>query len=212
MSYDTLLHVRNEFIDGYSNWLWVAQDSGAWIGPSQEWSSHKAIIQKYVKGYDCIVQAGGNLGLYPMLYSRLFKTVYTFEPDPLNFHCLVNNCQYDNIVKIQAALSDSHEMMKVNRGGFSNVGAYTVSRDKSAIIPSLKLDDFDFEKLDAIHLDIENFEENALRGAVETINKHKPVLLLENGHRVEVMIEIQKLGYEVRDKSGSDTLFMPIGG
>ena len=39
-----------------------------------------------------IIQAGGNAGLYPKLYSTMFEKVITFEPDHRWFVCLINNC------------------------------------------------------------------------------------------------------------------------
>ena len=60
-----------------------------------------------------VVCAGGNQGLYPRLLSEIFENVYTFEPDPLSFHCLAANCQKSNIVKIQAALGRERGLVQM---------------------------------------------------------------------------------------------------
>ena len=96
---DTLTKVIHEEIDGLGPWLWTKSDSGCWHIISQEWPNLRNMWIKHIDSYNVCIQAGGCCGLYPKLFSEIFGRVYTFEPDPLSFHCLVNNCQSDNIFK-----------------------------------------------------------------------------------------------------------------
>ena len=43
--------------------------------------SMPAEISSMVPNKRTVIQAGGNVGYYALEYSKMFKTVYTFEPD-----------------------------------------------------------------------------------------------------------------------------------
>src|SRR5690348_7833841 len=95
--------LREGEVDKLKYWNWITRDRGAFDGPLEDWiQSHREAYTKYLTNHRLVIQAGGNCGMYPVLFSQLFEQVYTFEPDPLNFYTLVQNCQSDNIVKIQA--------------------------------------------------------------------------------------------------------------
>lgn len=205
--YDKELISRAHEIDGLTNWTWVSRDTGAWQGPVEDWkTSHKEKYTKFLRNRNTAVCAGGNLGLYPKLLSQIFSTVYTFEPDALNFHCLVNNCQSDNIIKINAALGETHKMISLDRPCNDNLGMHRVNEIKPGIIPVLRLDDFVFEGLDFLQLDVEGFEIQVLRGGIENIKKHKPVISCENGSD-QILTFLKPMGYDVVEISVSDTIY-----
>jgi FkbM family methyltransferase len=57
------------------------------------------------------------------------------------------------------------------------------------------LDDFSLQPC-FIKVDTEGFERQVIRGGLETLRKHLPLLLLENGAMRETMPELRALGYE----------------
>lgn len=130
------------------------------------------------------VQAGGNCGLVPIYLAGLFETVYTFEPEPLNFHCLVRNCEdHKNVIKMQAAVGDGESVTIALDGFPENNGAYRVSIDKHGNIPCLTVDSLRLTDCDLIMLDVEGMEYHALDGADNTIEEYKPVIIIElTGH------------------------------
>lgn len=201
--------VRPSFVDGIGGWVWPASDSGAWDGPSREWeATHRDGYLKYVRERNVVVQAGGNCGLYPRLFAKYFKTVYTFEPDSLNFFCLVNNCQLPSIVKFNAALGAAPGMVAVKHAGPCNVGMHTVQESAVGSIPQMTIDGLNLPACDLIQLDVEGYEPNVIAGALETINKFKPVISCENGGSVSQLL--QTLGYEQKESVGADTIFVPL--
>jgi FkbM family methyltransferase len=140
----------------------------------------------------------------------MFKHVYTFEPDPLNFHCLVNNCQKDNITKINAALGDRHAMVKVDRNSMNNVGTHTISSDpekSTGLVPQLMIDDLELDNCDLIMLDVEGFEYRVLKGAVKTIEKFKPVIFAEN-FADGIHNTLSYFGYTHMGTSGADHIYV----
>lgn len=206
--YTNLLKTRDQDVDGVSNWMWVLEDDGAWLGPHQEWmSSHRDAYLNAATGREVVVQAGGNCGLYPRLFAKYFKTVYTFEPDPLNFHCLVNNCQLDNIIKINAALGETNELVRVQRAGMGNVGMHTVQRDGETFVPQFTIDQLALKQCNFIQLDVEGYEINILRGAINTIKQFKPGISCENGSNNGIPDFLAPLGYNCVTTVGADVIY-----
>jgi FkbM family methyltransferase len=177
------LHLREAKIEGISPWLWLKNDKEAWIGLIKDWvESHKEKFNKHVTDFSVCVQAGGCMGMYPRLLSEMFNRVYTFEPDPLNFMCLVYNCQKNNIIKMQTALGHEHKLITVNRPSNTNGGVNTINEIDDAFIPMITLDSLNLDACGFIQLDVEFYELNVLRGALKTIEKYKPVISCELGY------------------------------
>lgn len=218
MSYLNLLKIIPEEVDGLINWVWIASDNGAWDGPRDDWkTSHSQKFFKYIKNNDLVVTAGGNCGLYTRLYANRFKIVYSFEPDPLNFHCMVNNSQLDNVVKMQCALGAECKPVWISRPTMDNVGCHTINDvQPGGMIPMLTLDSFNLPALNFLQLDVEGYEYNALKGSIKTIDKYKPVIAVEVGftpQRIAVTENIKnllkELNYDLIDQSISDSIWVP---
>jgi FkbM family methyltransferase len=179
---------------------------------------------KHTRGRDAVVQAGGNLGVFPKALSEQFKAVYTFEPDPKLFRWMTENAPEDNIVRFQAALGHTRQL----------VGTVMERRYKEhlpphegvthvvekGIIPQLRIDDLDLPICDLIYLDVEGREFHALRGAEVTILLRRPVIVVEvnqcctfYGVEPEAMRAfLIGLGYRRVDDEDmrSDELYVPV--
>jgi FkbM family methyltransferase len=131
-------------------------------------------LMTHVKSPGIMVQAGGNSGQYVRQFSQRFGTVYTFEPDPLNFLCLTLNCG-NNVIKTQACLGNDKKFVSVDRK--SDAGAIHV--DGLGNIPTVIIDDMNLPACDLIQLDIEGYEYFALLGAQRTIERYHPVIMVE---------------------------------
>ncbi len=125
------------------------------------------------------VQAGGNLGYFPIAFSKVFDRVVTFEPDPVNFQCLSHNCVEENIIKLQAALGYDRMWVEIEIPSITHVGLNQVKIGGEPLVPVLRIDDLNLPACDLIQLDLEGFEYYALRGAEETIRQFKPTLAVE---------------------------------
>lgn len=169
-------------------WYWPKTDGGdeGIENPNSTWrymQDHPDVprlIANHVPNKGVVVQAGGNCGFYVKQYAELFGLVYTFEPEPLNFLCLNLNVTGRNVIKFQSCLGDKHEM--VGLGNYLNdSGSTHVKTEKSeqSVVPTMMIDDLQLSSCDLIHLDIEGYELFALKGAVETIRKFKPVIAFE---------------------------------
>lgn len=208
------LEIRN----GY--W-WPKYDYGCWNFLLKR-ADLPQQLSSYVREKKVVVQAGGNAGLYTKMYSSLFERVYAFEPEYLNFQCLVRNTG-TNVVKFQAclgnekkfvSLTETVEYFKDRKRKKFNSGSHRVSGP--GIIPVMRLDDFDLDGCDLIHLDVEGYEAMALLGAESTIKKYHPVIVVElTGHGEKFGWSDQKItelieswGYRKNNQIFEDVVFL----
>ena len=159
-------------INGDVTYNWLSQET-------KEQGGHLSVLSKYLKKTNVMIQAGGNCGLTLIPFMDTFDQIYTFEPDPLNFYCLVNNLPKKNVYKIQGCLGEDNRMVDiVNPATNNDVGAFHINSLGGAI-PKFKIDDLQLEQCDLIMLDIEGYEYNALMGGIQTIAKYRPVVCVE---------------------------------
>jgi FkbM family methyltransferase len=190
-------------------YLWPEKDVHLWRHCNKNKFGPKmldTVIEK-ASGNKTIVQAGGATGVYAKYYADFFDNVIVFEPDSTNFHCLENNTgSHKNIHINNFALSHNCQEVPM-RNVIINAGATHVTRNpktskykaKAVTIDSLNLD-----SCDVIHLDIEGYETNALRGAMKTIQKYKPLIVLETWDN-DLM---KSIGYTSYGFAGNDKVFV----
>jgi FkbM family methyltransferase len=212
------LHVRPVFVDGVGPWLWVEADDWGFLSPARDWFALRDLMLKHTPERRVIVQAGGCCGMYPRLWSNHFFAAYTFEPDPLNFICLTRNCPSPSIIKTEAALSDRTAEGNLISGPDHNVGMHRLGAGQGRTVRRLRLDDLELQCVDAIQLDCEGHEAQAIHGALETIRRHRPVLAIE-GPAPELIETICALGYSEAGRCGlgrggvsTDVVFAPLNG
>lgn len=168
IDFESLIELRE-------GWHWPKSDSRCW-SYMQAFPNLPFEIAEYVPVKRVVVQAGGNCGFYPKKYAAIFETVYTFEPEWLNFYCLSRNVTESNVVKSQACLG--------NKPSLVNLSVNEKNRGKTHIAgpgkyPVYLIDNISLEICDLIHLDIEGYEYFALLGALNTIKKCRPVIVVE---------------------------------
>lgn len=124
------------------------------------------------------IQAGGNVGVYPRALASYFEHVSTFEPNRENFACLLKNTESQtNITKKRYALGEFKSKVGTASHEKGNSGAvHIVAGDETIVAP---IDDMVLDECDLIWLDIEGYEEPALRGAESTIRRFKPAIIIE---------------------------------
>jgi FkbM family methyltransferase len=158
-------------VDG---WLWPRSDERC---AQFVWKRLPDLDQAltFCDRFDVAVQAGGNCGVWPDALAKKFGAVYTFEADPLNFRCLAANVPAEHVFKFNAALG--YERGCVDLVRTLNCGAHRVGGPGR--IPRLRIDDLALDTCDFLQLDIEGYEYPAFLGAMETIEKHHPLVMYE---------------------------------
>tara|TARA_B110000285_G_C15061664_1_gene582733 strand:+ start:113 stop:748 length:636 start_codon:yes stop_codon:yes gene_type:complete len=201
-----------EEVELRDGWWWPAYDIACWKFLKKERHVPKETAA-FCKKHKVIVQAGGNAGMYPKLYSDIFDTVYTFEPDPLNFYCLSKNTGH-NVIKFQACLGNTRNLVNLSYARHktakrANAGGFWISG--SGNFPIFRIDDLGLKECDLIHLDIEGYEGEAILGGEETIRKFKPAISVElRGHGdqfswpdTKIIALLTNLGYTETGKIGA---------
>lgn len=138
------------------------------------------VIMKHVDKTGLCVQAGGACGVWPLRFSQLFDQVITFEPQLENWYCLCENARASNITAFNIPLSNERKRYSIKNDIVEreNWGAGYVVEDDNGI-QAMCIDDLELSQCDLIQLDIEGYELQALKGAVDTIGTFRPVIVLE---------------------------------
>jgi len=179
-------------------------------------------VLRLVPGRTAAIQAGGNLGLFPKRLAQEFVTVYTFEPAAELFEMLQHNAPERNIVKFQAALGDRRGLVGtacVRREGKRHRAHEGITHIVAkGIIPTLRVDDLGLPACDLLYLDVEGWELYALRGAVETLTRCRPVVVVEINANITIVGltpeavrgYIVAQGYRKEAQVLGDEVFVPL--
>jgi FkbM family methyltransferase len=179
----------------------------------------------YVPEKRVAVQAGGNVGIFPRRLAEVFTTVYTFEPDAKMFGQLCLNAPADNIWKWCAVLGDDREPVKLSSerrddsGRPSHPGLTHVvgQSGPGPLVPQMRIDDLHLDGCDLIYLDVEGYELHALRGAMQTIERFRPVIVAEVNRHINwygtsedsLRKWVISFGYKAAQRINSDEVFIP---
>jgi FkbM family methyltransferase len=196
-------------------YAWPSNDTETKLYLSRYSDTPKNIVQ-HVDHCGTIVQAGGNCGYYVKLFAERFETVYTFEPESLNFLCLtLNTHDLNNVIKFQACVGNEKKLISTQCDNSQGCGSTHISAEAGKV-PTMLIDDLGLESCDLIQLDTEGFEYFGLLGAKQTIEKFRPVIVIEWSKswaaRYDVTYEmitnfLQPYGYEKIAKYDADLVF-----
>jgi FkbM family methyltransferase len=168
------------------------------------------------------IDIGANAGFYTYALSCLYDAIEVFEPQSW---CTENILSYSKLSgsKINVyniGLADFHGSLNlhipVSEGDYSQVvkgvGNLTTGlgsfrnlegEQKTIEVPVHKLDDYNFQDVSFIKIDVEGFESKVIAGASQTIMREKPILLIEIENRhlegksiTDIFDQISEFGYE----------------
>ncbi len=125
-----------------------------------------------------IVDAGANIGNHTKFFSEVMGVphVIAFEPNAENAALLRRNAPKAEVY--ECALSD-RMTNAVSRGVQGNMGASRIRYAPAGTIPVITLDSLELAP-SLIKIDVEDMEVAVIRGAIETIAKWKPRLIVEH--------------------------------
>lgn len=191
-------------------WWWPADDRTARSAVFGTVQDVNHAISRVLETKVC-VQAGGNCGAWAHHLAIAFEQVWTIEPDFKNYLCLLRNMRRPNIKPIWAALGAEKKMVGMLRRP-ENIGAHRVIDGSE--VAQITIDDLQLESCDLIVLDIEGMEYQALQGARQTIERFKPVLMVEDkGQSVEYGVpaewSLDFPGYTVAKRIHRDVILVP---
>lgn len=144
----------------------------------------KIALDIAVNDWNCVLDIGAHVGTWSRWFAKRAKQVHSFEPVKSNFNCLQKNLEeFNNCTMYNNAVSNESKYITMwkpnnlsNTGTFSSVPlpGWEELRYNALAIDTLNL------APTVIKIDIQGGEYPALKGAKETIKKHKPVICWEN--------------------------------
>ena len=163
-------------------------------------ASEAMVYMRTIRNGDVVIEIGANQGHFTTIFSHLVGNkgkVYAFEPIPTTFRRLSRdvsaNRWFDNVVFNNLAAGDvtgpiTLHMPDDDHGQASimpqEVGSWSNAQEVSTYDCQIcKLDDYikdnSFAKPSFIKIDVEGAELLVLKGAIETLTKHQPLIYLE---------------------------------
>ena len=130
--------------------------------------------------------------------------VVAVEASPHNYKAAIRNCRLNdasNVEVINAAVSDTSDPIEFNRRANGQVDDGTGAWGKMAVL-SVSVDELArrYGPPDILFVDVEGFESKVLRGATDTLSRHRPDCFFE----MHVGCGLEKFGGSV--KSITDSL------
>lgn len=170
----------------------------------------QALFQQVIHRGEVVVEVGANIGAHTIELSRLVGDdgeVHAFEPQRIVFQTLCANLalnQCRNVYAYQVALGAKPGQIHVpamdpttpaNFGGVSLGDTPQGER-----VPLITLDSLDLPACHVLKADVEGMELEVVSGALETIDRYRPIMYLENDREEkskELLERIMGLGYAV---------------
>ena len=139
-------------------------------GNGQKWQRDTAL--KYVKSFRLCLDIGSNIGQWTRPLSKKFEKVICFEPNKNFIECFNKNITENNVVLYNYGLSDKEHTAKQE-------GSTTILKNEPGDVECKTLDSFNFTDVDLIKIDVDGFELQCVKGAVQTLTDNNPVLNIE---------------------------------
>lgn len=175
-----------------------------------EWD-HMEQFLKHLNPTGKILDIGANIGNHTLMFKKYFPNaeIFSFEPLFYNYELLQKNVHsYRDINIFKVALSDRHDILKINNNFQEfNSGAASVS-DRGESVLALPLDSLEMSDVSFIKIDVEGWEPQVIRGAIKTIEQNRPKIWLEDGNGNTVNFLVDNLGYYVQDQRGGENYLL----
>jgi FkbM family methyltransferase len=180
-------------------YFWLSKNKDAYIdscmkntGVFEFYSTE--VVKKFIKEDSVVIDVGANIGYYSVIFSKLVGgngKVLSFEPTAHFYKILSDNLKEnkcDNVRTFSFGLSDKQQTLDIYIGDSSATihdptPETAISKEAIKLFPlDEKIVEFNLSRLDFIKIDIDGHEPAFLKGAIKTIRKFKPLVLLEVSH------------------------------
>lgn len=162
-------------------------------------------VSKFTKGD--ILEVGANIGTETISFCDISKgssKVFAFEPLPTNFeHLKLISNDHDCLKLYNYALSDNcgEEKFLIPPKVSSGTGKILIANEdndsKYISVKTKKLDNFidEYNNVNILFIDVEGHEPYVLRGAIETLKKYNPIVVIEASPKLLLKYAHLKLDY-----------------
>jgi FkbM family methyltransferase len=159
-------------------WIPDDEEDRVMLGAGVKYQSNKLLAAlPYCKRARTAIDAGAHCGLWTVQLAQYFERVEAFEPLQRHIECWKKNASWkltNHLHEVALGEKDSscgmHLVERMSARSHVNGGSeYKMNR----------LDDYEFENVDFIKVDVEGYELFVLKGAEQTLLKYKPCVVVE---------------------------------
>lgn len=154
------------------------------------------IYQSIIQSGWTILDIGANIGIFSLVFAKATGNegrVIAYEPQPAIHQILARNLEANasGIDRVQAIVSDIvgerpfldlHDLSAEQIVWLGSVSVESTADGRHGRMidtPVVTIDSLNLDRCDFIKIDVEGHEPEVIRGAWETISKHRPVLSIE---------------------------------
>lgn len=144
---------------------------------------------------ETVLDIGANIGCTAILFSSLSKDVHAFEPSRSTYNILERNIiksQTQNITTHNIGLGDESCESTITYAPSNRSGGYISNKTQASeghIVEQITIKTLDdtvssneIKNIDFVKLDVEGFEGSVIDGALDTLKRDKPIVVLELNH------------------------------
>lgn len=150
-------------------------------------------------------------------------TVHVFEPQPWAYNGIKKSVKKNKITNTKVynvGMSDKKSKLQFCSDGSGSSSICSERRpskkvwDEIYTIPVITLDSLKINNISVMKIDVEGHELNALKGAIKTIQRSRPVIVIEiwrkRGKRLENIKKFMKdINYSIEHISADDFICKP---
>jgi hypothetical protein len=167
-----------------------------------------------------MIDIGANIGIFARPSAEQFQRVVCFEPVEKMFQVLQKNMEgYTNVELHCLGISDKEqtaifEVQTLKCGHSRQVDMFIPNQEFEQHTGKLvTLDQYQFEQVDWIKIDVEGFENTVLEGSRDTIQRNRPWMLIEDNDQKEQhrqwLNDLCGPYVDAQIKSKNNTLWIP---
>jgi len=175
-----------------------------------------------------VLDIGANIGYVTSWFACRWPRVTSFEPTLSTFECLVQNCSRPHIRLHNLGISDVNGELcfaisdaKPDQNQIITDEHRLRKRWGVTRIPVRRIDSFGFRTVDMIKIDVEGHEYQVVQGALRTIQRCRPAVMVEISYEGKLLDHeisaqhkdtvrvIENLGYRVHWQLKHDWFLLP---
>lgn len=180
-------NIKNKYYCEYNNDKYFTSDlvqvDYINTGKAEPYSGNIDIVKNYLKltnRNNLYIDVGVNIATHSIVFSKLFSKIIAFEADTINFNQSKENLIINNVNNVKLynkALGNTYK--KISTHQHSNHSRGCIRIIEGGDIDCITLDSMNLKNVDYIKIDVEGFELDVLKGAINTIKNNSPIIEFE---------------------------------
>jgi len=159
-----------------------------------------------------VLDVGAWCGTWSLAMQKFATNINSFEPNNIHYECLQKNLkEFKNIKTFNHAVGSKNSSIKLSEESSTQ---NTRVIDEEGNVPIRTIDSLGLENVDMIKIDVEGLEMEVLKGATDTLNNVKYLMIELNNNskkygssNIEIEKHLSNLGFRVLIKTWPDIVY-----